>query len=284
MPRLRLFIADEQDVTRCVLSSLLTSRSGWEVCGEAADGGDAVRKIEQLKPDIALLDLDLPDKNGLEVAREILQNLASPKIIMLTSAETEADARSIFAAGAFGFVVKSRATQELAFAVKEVQRGRSVFGARIADMLLRERLGANRSNGSNATTEREREALKRLAGELAAPQRQKKPQNLAHPLRIYAVAVLAVLVAAAAAWLTYTDQWDRAWPAFHKLSMSLGLKPDAAPLDVGNPETKVWIDIHTGLYYCPGSDLYGKTSRGRYTKQRDAQMDHFEAAERKSCE
>jgi putative methionine-R-sulfoxide reductase with GAF domain len=73
---------------------------------------------------------------------------------------------------------------------------------------------------------------------------------------------------------------------FDKLLISLGLAdpPDAPPEYKGNPNTQVWIDPHTALYYCPDSDLYGKTTKGRFASQRDAQMDQFESASRKACD
>jgi hypothetical protein len=74
--------------------------------------------------------------------------------------------------------------------------------------------------------------------------------------------------------------------AFDKLLISLGLAeaPDEPTEDKGNPETQVWIDQRTALYYCPGSDLYGKTEKGRFATQRDAQLDQFEPALRKACD
>lgn len=72
---------------------------------------------------------------------------------------------------------------------------------------------------------------------------------------------------------------------FDKMLISIGLAdPPEAPENKGNPNTQVWIDLHTALYYCPGADLYGKTAGGRYTSQRDAQLDQFEPAYRKACE
>jgi putative methionine-R-sulfoxide reductase with GAF domain len=73
--------------------------------------------------------------------------------------------------------------------------------------------------------------------------------------------------------------------AFDKLLISLGLaEPPEAPEYRGNPDTQVWVDLHTALYYCPGSDLYGKTPQGKITSQRDAQLDQFEPANRKACD
>jgi hypothetical protein len=72
---------------------------------------------------------------------------------------------------------------------------------------------------------------------------------------------------------------------FDKLLISLGLaEAPEAPEYKGNPDTQVWIDLHTALYYCPGSDLFGKTPKGRFASQRDAQLDQFEPASRKACD
>jgi len=71
---------------------------------------------------------------------------------------------------------------------------------------------------------------------------------------------------------------------FEKLMVNLGLaEPPPAPVDMGNPSAQVWVDVHTALYYCAGSDLYGKTADGKFTTQRDAQQDQFEPSNRKAC-
>jgi hypothetical protein len=73
--------------------------------------------------------------------------------------------------------------------------------------------------------------------------------------------------------------------AFDKLLISLGLaEPPDPPESKGNPDTKVWVDLHSALYYCPGADLYGKTPQGKYLSQRDAQLGQFEPAYRKACD
>jgi GAF domain-containing protein len=73
---------------------------------------------------------------------------------------------------------------------------------------------------------------------------------------------------------------------FDKLLISLGLAdpPEEAPEYKGNPDTQVWVDLHTALYYCPGSELYGKTPKGKFASQREAQLDQFEPASRKTCD
>jgi putative methionine-R-sulfoxide reductase with GAF domain len=78
---------------------------------------------------------------------------------------------------------------------------------------------------------------------------------------------------------------DAELSAFDKLLIALGLAEAPAPPEYkGNPDTQVWIDLHTALYYCPGADLYNKTEKGRLSSQRDAQLDQFQPANRKPCE
>jgi GAF domain-containing protein len=78
---------------------------------------------------------------------------------------------------------------------------------------------------------------------------------------------------------------DADLPLFDRMLISLGLaEPPAAPEYKGNPDTQVWVDLHTALYYCPGADLYGKTPKGKFATQRDAQLDQFEPAYRKACD
>jgi putative methionine-R-sulfoxide reductase with GAF domain len=78
---------------------------------------------------------------------------------------------------------------------------------------------------------------------------------------------------------------DADLPFFDRMLVKLGLaEPPAQPEYKGNPRTQVWVDLHTALYYCPGADLYGKTPKGRFSSQREAQLDQFEPAYRKACD
>jgi hypothetical protein len=73
--------------------------------------------------------------------------------------------------------------------------------------------------------------------------------------------------------------------ALDRMLIRLGLaEAPPTPEYKGNPDVQVWVDLHTALYYCPGSDLYGKTPKGQFTSQRNAQLDQFEPASRKSCD
>jgi hypothetical protein len=112
-------------------------------------------------------------------------------------------------------------------------------------------------------------------------------------LRLRARRKAAATVLASFALLLILALWGL-WPSnpssqltwFESLLVELGLAevPAHAPTYVGNPDVRVWIDVHTALYYCPGSDLYGKTPGGRFSTQRAAQQDQFEPASRAACE
>jgi DNA-binding NarL/FixJ family response regulator len=281
---LRIFVAEDNEVIRSVLCALLVAHPGWSICGEASDGVAALQQISQLKPDIILLDFDLPGKSGLQITRELLQGWTSYKIMILISTETELLVRDIFDAGARGFLVKSKATQDLTLAVDALHRGRSFFTARFAESILKGRLSGNGEGA--AITGFQRESVRRLALEMATTYRHNGPRtNLRHPLRKYAMAALLMAAIAGASWLTYVGEWDRVVPEVNALSVKAGLRP--APPDApyqGNPDRKVWIDVHTALYYCQDSTLYGRTRRGRFARQVDALADHYEPAGMKACE
>jgi len=166
MDPFRILVADDHPVFRLGLCSLLGSHLGWEVCGEAADGQEAVEKCMQLKPDLLILDVCMPKLNGVDVARQILKNNPAQRILVLTDVDSEKVFRDCFQAGARGWVLKSDATGELTSAVEALQRHNCVFSLRVSDLLLRH--SKRSSAGPNAAkvpqlTHREREVLQLLA-------------------------------------------------------------------------------------------------------------------------
>ena len=166
MNAFRILVADDHPVFRLGLCSLLGSHLGWEVCGEATDGEDAVEKCMQLKPDLLILDICMPKLNGVDAARQILKDNPTQKILILTDVDSEKVFRDCFQAGARGWVLKSDGTGDLTTAVEALQRHNCIFSLRVADLLVRH---AKRSSaGPTATkapqlTRREREVLQLLA-------------------------------------------------------------------------------------------------------------------------
>lgn len=134
--KLRILVADDHEVVRRGLCALLQAREGWEICGEAADGREAVEKVKQLKPDVVILDVSMPNLNGLAATRQLTQQDPSIKIIVLTVTDVDEVIREALDAGARGFVLKSDAARDLVSAVDALQRNRMFFTPRVNDMVL----------------------------------------------------------------------------------------------------------------------------------------------------
>ena len=132
----RILVADDHPVFRFGLSSLLGSHESWEVCGEVADGRDAVEQCRQLKPDLLILDICLPILNGLDTARQILKHNPAQAILILTAVESEQVIRDCLEAGVRGWVFKSDGTQDLTTAVEAMQRRKSIFSSRVSDLIM----------------------------------------------------------------------------------------------------------------------------------------------------
>jgi len=134
--KLRILIADDHEVIRRGLASLLQSHEGWEVCGEAKDGRQAVEMARQFKPDVVILDIGMPVLNGLAATRQLAQQNPQQKTIVLTIADSDQVIREALDAGARGFVLKSDAARDLVSAVEAVQNNRMFFTSRVNDMVL----------------------------------------------------------------------------------------------------------------------------------------------------
>jgi len=138
------------------------------VCGEAQDGRQAVDKAKELRPNIVILDIGMPNLNGLEAARQMLRDNPQSKVLILTITDADEVVRAVLDAGARGFVLKSDAARDLVAAVEALQSGKTFFTSRVADMVLGGYLGRNRPAADGdlllpALTPREREIVQLLA-------------------------------------------------------------------------------------------------------------------------
>ena len=168
MKPVRILVADDHEVVRRGLRAILETREGWEVTGEAATGREAVEQAKQLKPDVVVLDLVMPEMNGLEATRRILKAVPTAEVLILTMHEPEHLMHEVLTAGARGYLLKSDAGRELVAAVDALSRHVPAFTSRVANALLEaylkndgHELGADRRQGR--LTPREREIVQLLA-------------------------------------------------------------------------------------------------------------------------
>lgn len=164
----RIFIADDHEVVRKGLISLLEAQPGWEVCGEAGDGREAVEKASELKPDITILDIGMPSLNGLEATRQILKVNPDAKILVLTLHDSDSVVREVLNAGARGFLLKSDAARDLVAAAEALRRDKTYFTSKVAAMVLEGYLKGGVAPSPtqvtrNRLTPREREIVQLLA-------------------------------------------------------------------------------------------------------------------------
>jgi DNA-binding NarL/FixJ family response regulator len=163
---LRILIADDHEVARGGIRSLLEGHPGWQVCGEARDGREAVDLARKSMPDIVLLDIGMPNLNGLDAARQILAISPATKIMIITMHDSEQVVREVLAAGARGFLLKSDAARDLVAAVEALQHQRTFFTTKISQMLLNGYLhpvSESQQSAKSVLTPREREVIQLLA-------------------------------------------------------------------------------------------------------------------------
>jgi len=167
---LRLLVADDHDVVRKGVRTLLEEQPGWEVVAEASDGREAVEKAKLVQPDITILDLSMPELNGLEAAREILKTVPT-KVLILTMYDSDPLIRQTLEAGARGYLLKSDAGRDLVSAVDALRRNKTFFTPKVAQMVLEGYLGRptkeneddnGRKNGLRLTA-RQKQILQLLA-------------------------------------------------------------------------------------------------------------------------
>ena len=172
MKMLRILIADDHEVARKGIRALLEGHPGWEVCAEAKDGRETVEIATAMRPDVILLDIGMPNLNGLEAARQILAVLPEVAILILTMQDSDQVVREVLRAGARGFLLKSDAGHDLVAAVEALQLQRTFFTTRVSQMVLDGFLDRdNRPDDCNRRTEdssdvltgREREVIQLLA-------------------------------------------------------------------------------------------------------------------------
>ncbi len=166
MDILRIFIADDHEVARKGIRALIETHPGWEVCGEAGDGREAVKAAARLKPELVLLDIGMPSLNGLDATRQILAESPDTCVLVLTMHDSEQVVREVLAAGARGFLLKSDAGRDLVSAIEALQARRTFFTTKVAQLVLEGYLHPGPETelpGRSVLTPREREVIQLLA-------------------------------------------------------------------------------------------------------------------------
>ena len=168
---LRIVIAEDHDVVRRGLRDLLGGHEGWEIAGEARTGRQAVELARRLRPDVAVVDLSLPELSGLDAIRQIRDDLPQTEICAFSMYEDELFVGDAIAAGARAYVVKSESGIRTLEAVDALARHEPYFTPRVADLVLRALVRARASGGSGVAdplTSREREVAQLLVDGLGS--------------------------------------------------------------------------------------------------------------------
>jgi DNA-binding NarL/FixJ family response regulator len=168
MKPFRVLVADDHDLMRRGIRTLLETHEGWEVCGEARTGREAVEKAEELKPDVIVLDISMPELNGVEAARRIRKTSANTEVLILSMHYSDQLIREIVDAGIRGYIVKSDSDRDLIIAVETLAKHKPFFTPHATEVIL-----SNYNTGrpgvtvpeliGNRLTSREREIVQLLA-------------------------------------------------------------------------------------------------------------------------
>jgi DNA-binding NarL/FixJ family response regulator len=161
-----LLIADDHEIVRRGLCSLIAEQSGWKIVAEAKDGRDAVTKANQFKPDVAVLDISMPSLNGLDATKQIAKISPRTKVLILTVHDSDQLISNLLQAGARGYVLKADAGRDLITAVNALLVNKTFFTAKAAQIVMDGFLGKGpKASGEEFSqiTGRQREVVQLLA-------------------------------------------------------------------------------------------------------------------------
>jgi two-component system response regulator NreC len=171
-PNIRILVADDHAILRAGLKMLINAQADMTVVSEAADGEQAVRAIRETKPDVALIDLTMPPAGGLPAIQRIAGEFPDTRVLVLTMHDDPAYLRSVFGAGASGYVLKRSVDDELLAAIRAVHRGGTFVDPSLAGVFVRDVLvGKGAKNGPrNVLSTRELQVLRLVAHGYTSPQ------------------------------------------------------------------------------------------------------------------
>ncbi len=165
----RILLVDDHEVVRRGLRAIVEMHADFVVVGEAANGRKAIELATALQPDIVMMDIGMPELNGFEATRQVLEKSPNAEVLVLSMHESEQLVREVIAAGARGYVLKSDAGRDLVSALESLRQHRPFFTSRLAKTAYQESVRRNGSKlkkvkrPANALTARERETMQLLA-------------------------------------------------------------------------------------------------------------------------
>jgi two-component system response regulator NreC len=162
---LRILLADDHEIVRRGIRMLIEKEPGWEICGESVDGRKAVALAEKLAPDVVVLDLGMPELNGLEATRQIKRARPKTEVLIFTGEESEQLIHDVFAAGARSYILKSDLGHHLVAAIRALGQHKHYFTNRISEIVFARYFAGEAGAGQEkeeGLTPREREIVQLL--------------------------------------------------------------------------------------------------------------------------
>ncbi|MEO5817831.1 MAG: response regulator transcription factor [Gemmatimonadaceae bacterium] len=184
--RIRVLVVDDHPIVRSGIMSVLATQSDFEVVGDASDGVEAVRLASELMPDLVLMDLRMPNKNGVDATAEILRAHAAIRVVVLTTYASDGEVLKAIEAGAVGYLLKDVPHDELFRALRAVVRGERYLAPLVTERLM----ARHQQPPRTALTERETEVLRCVARgaankEIAATLGITEPTVKAHLVHVF---------------------------------------------------------------------------------------------------
>jgi DNA-binding NarL/FixJ family response regulator len=159
----RILIADDHEIVREGLRAMIQRQPGWEVCGDASSGREVVAQAPALNPDIIVMDIGMPELNGLDATRQIKRALPNTEVLIFTANETEEIVRNVFKAGAKAYLLKSDANQHLVPAIEALCKHRTYFSSKVSELVFAGYLKGEARTDDQSLTAREREMVQLVA-------------------------------------------------------------------------------------------------------------------------
>jgi DNA-binding NarL/FixJ family response regulator len=161
--RIKLLLVDDHPVVRKGINSCLARHEHLQIVGEAADGVEALKKARELMPDIVLMDIDMPEKDGLEVTELLRKELPKIKVLILSMHSNTEYVMRIIQSGASGYILKEAPTEELVRAIDIINTGEAFFSPEVARAALNKYVRGGANDPAAQLTNREREVLVQIA-------------------------------------------------------------------------------------------------------------------------